>query len=83
MSENERIPHPGEMEMCLCGRCASAYYNMEDHRIKRVDMLQVEKDVCTMCGYRTGFDFYVWPVSSVQKKKNKPICTFAEVAENE
>jgi hypothetical protein len=79
----ERIPHPGEMELCLCHRCASAYYNMPDHRIERVDFLQVEKDTCTICGYRMGFDFYVWPVSSVQKRKNASVRTFVGGEGNE
>ena len=79
----ERIPHPGEMELCLCHRCASAYYNMPDHRIERVDFLQVEKDTCTICGYRMVFDFYVWPVSSMQKRKNASVRTFVGGEGNE
>jgi len=70
----ERKPHPGEMELCLCAVCASIYYNMPDRRIKRVDMTQTVKDVCTICGHRRDYDFYVWPVSNVRKK----IRTFAK-----
>ena len=81
--KNERVPHAGEMELCLCHRCASAYYNMPDHRIERVDFLQVEKDTCTMCGYRLGYDFYVWPVSNVQKNKISRVRTFVGGANNE
>ena len=79
----ERKPHPGEMELCLCSSCASTYYNMPDRRIKRVDMLQMDKDICTLCGYRRGYDFYVWPVSNVQKKRNVQIHTFVKGARNE
>ena len=78
-----RVPHPGEMELCLCANCASTYYNMPDRRIVRVDMLQMDKDVCTICGYRRGYDFYVWPASNVRKKKNVQIHTFAKGDRNE
>lgn len=80
--ENRRIP-ADRMEICLCAGCASTYYNMPDRRIVRVDMLQTDKDVCTLCGYRRGYDFYVWPVPSVRKKRKVQIGTFVKGARNE
>ena len=77
----KRIPHAGEIELCLlclCGRCASTYYSMNDHGITRVDINQTEKDVCTLCGYRLGYDFYVWPKSNVEKETPARIRTFVE-----
>ena len=82
-TNNEHRPHPGEIEICLCHRCASTYYNMKDRRIQRVDFLQVEKDFCTLCGYRRGYDFYVWPVSKVQKQNDAAVRTFVGGTENE
>lgn len=79
----DRKPNKGEMELCLCHRCASSYYLMPDRRIQRVDFLQVEKDICTICGYRRGYDYYVWPVSNVQKRNNALARTFGGGAENE
>jgi hypothetical protein len=56
---------------------------MKDRRIQRVDFLQVEKDFCTLCGYRRGYDFYVWPVSKVQKQNDAAVRTFVGGTENE
>ena len=74
----KRIPHVGDIELCLCGRCASTYYGMNDHGIARVDINQIEKDVCTLCGYRLGYDYYVWPKSNVEKTASARIRTFVE-----
>ena len=56
-----------EMMLCLCNRCASDFYSMRNYRIKRVDMLQTDKDTCTFCSYRRGYDFYVWAVPRAQR----------------
>ena len=71
-----------KMELCLCSRCASDFYNMDNYRIKRVDMLQTEKDTCTFCSYRRGYDFYVWPVSNARKPQRKDSCTEKKGAGN-
>lgn len=76
--KNTRTPHPGEIELCLCHRCASAYYSIPNRRISRVNMQQTQKDLCSLCAYRMGYDFYVWPVSKVPQKQNVRIRTFAE-----
>lgn len=47
-------------EMCLCGVCASAFYNLPDHIIRRVDKKQKYKDRCNLCGVRTGFDYLIY-----------------------
>lgn len=79
----ERTPHYGEMELCLCSICASGYYNMPDRRIERVDMFQTDKDVCTLCNYRLGYDFYVWPIASVRIGKKHSNRIIEKVAEDE
>ena len=48
------------MELCLCGRCAGAFYNLEDHIIRRVDYDQYFKDKCDYCGQRYGYDYLVY-----------------------
>ena len=48
------------MELCLCSRCASQFYNSPDHYIKRADQFQIEKDLCTFCNHRNGYDFLVF-----------------------
>lgn len=39
------------MEICLCSRCASQFYNSPKHLIKRVDPFQTVKEPCTYCNY--------------------------------
>ena len=48
------------MELCLCSRCASQFYNSPNHFIKRVDPFQAEKEPCTYCNYRYGYDFLIF-----------------------
>ena len=48
------------MELCLCGRCAGAFYDLPDHIIRRVDPDQYYKDVCDYCGVRSGYDYLVF-----------------------
>lgn len=68
--DENRKPHDGEMEMCLCSRCASTFYEMPDHGIKRVYKFQFESEPCSICNCHQGYDFYVWPVSSVKNTKS-------------
>ena len=48
------------MELCLCGRCANAFYNLPDHIIRRVDFDQYFKDKCDYCSERLGYDYQVY-----------------------
>ena len=48
------------MEICLCSRCASQFYNSPNHYIKRVDPYQTVKEPCTYCNYRYGYDFLIF-----------------------
>lgn len=45
------------VHLCLCGTCASFFYNSKEHRIYRVDMLQVITEECFFCRDRRGYDF--------------------------
>ena len=53
-----------EMFLCLCPTCASQFYNSPDHIIRRVNPLQVEKEYCTYCDVRKGYDYRI-----IHKKK--------------
>ncbi len=68
--DKNRKPHPGEIELCLCSRCASAFYAMSDHGIERVHKFQFENEPCSICNHQIGYDFYVWPVSNVKGVKS-------------
>ena len=51
------------MEICLCPRCASQFYNSRQHFIKRADYYQINKEPCTYCNSRNGFDFLIFDPS--------------------
>ena len=44
-------------ELCLCSNCASVFFHSPNHRITRVDSLQVIKDTCDCCRTGRGYDF--------------------------
>lgn len=45
---------------CLCGKCASSYYNERNPRIRRADMDQYVTDTCDRCGCRHGYDYVIF-----------------------
>lgn len=51
-------------EICLCNSCASVFFHSPNHRISRVDPIQVIKDTCDCCRVRRGYDFYLCKKSS-------------------
>lgn len=52
--------------MCLCPACANNFYGTGSYYLRRVHPGRVEKDICTYCGQRPGFDYEV-----VKKKERK------------
>lgn len=50
-------PPPSKNILCLCQACAKNFYGSGAYYLRRVDLLQVEKHVCTYCGQRRGFDY--------------------------
>ena len=52
--------------MCLCPACANTFYGTGSYYLRRVHPGRVEKDICTYCGQRPGFDYEV-----VKKKERK------------
>lgn len=41
----------------LCGECANFFYNSKEHRIYRVDMLQVITDECFFCRRKGAYEY--------------------------
>ena len=72
-----------EMEICLCSACASAFYDIPTYRIKRKYPYQTEKDLCTYCNSRFGYDFLISKRANVQKPRKHVIRTLESGAENE
>ena len=52
--------------LCLCSKCASFFYNSKEHRIYRVDMLQVITDECFFC---RSIRAYAYILEDLPKKK--------------
>ena len=50
-------PEPQKLTLCLCGTCANNFYGTGAFVLKRVNPDAVEKDTCTYCGQRRGYDY--------------------------
>ena len=50
---------PENLIMCLCPACANNFYGTGSYYLRRVHPDRVEKDICTYCGQRPGFDYEV------------------------
>lgn len=56
------------LELTLCNACASSFSVSKSHYVRRVDLYQVEKEPCTICNVRRGFDYYVFRKSQKKEK---------------
>lgn len=54
-------PVPNRLQLCLCRTCADNFYSTGAYILRRLDKGQTEKDVCTYCSQRMGFDYEVIP----------------------
>ena len=72
-----------QMELSLCAACANGFYSIPTYRIMRKDPYQVDKEPCTYCGIRLGYDFLISQKSNVQKREKRRIRTLERRAENE
>ncbi len=50
---------PKKLVLCLCSTCANNFYNSGAFSLRRVNPAQTEKDICTYCNSRKGFDYEV------------------------
>lgn len=48
------------LTMTLCPSCADAFCWDGEHTLKRVDPISPEKDLCTFCGQRYGYEYRVF-----------------------
>lgn len=71
------IKKSDDLEMCLCPACANAFYETNAYKLIRVDRFQIEKDTCTYCNVRQGYDYIIRKrKSNVSNKSNHGSCTF-------
>ena len=50
---------PENLIMSLCPTCANNFYGTGSYFLRRVNTDSSEKDICTYCGQRRGFDYEV------------------------
>lgn len=50
---------PKRTLMCLCGRCRQNVFSAPNVRLRRVNPMQIEMDLCTFCGQNRGYDYWV------------------------
>lgn len=48
---------PKKLILCLCRTCTDNFYGSGAFALRRVDSEQIEKDTCTYCNHRKGFDY--------------------------
>lgn len=47
--------------VCLCHKCRQQFRDAGGYRLKRVVIPQENKEVCTYCQSRYGYDYYLVP----------------------
>ena len=52
---------PEPIMITLCARCVSQFYSANRYQMRRVDFYQINKDECTFCGCRRGYDYLLYP----------------------
>ena len=52
---------PNKLIICLCRTCAENLYGSGAFVLRRVNPEQTEKDTCTYCNSRKGFDYEIIP----------------------
>lgn len=50
---------PKNLIMCLCPACANNFYGTGSYYLRRVNLKQVQRDVCTYCGQNIGYYYEV------------------------
>lgn len=49
------------LKLSLCKNCAQAFYDLENHVIKRSDKRQIVKEPCAICGFtHTGYEYLIF-----------------------
>lgn len=55
---------PKALTLCLCSSCVRQFYNSPYHVVRRIDPLQQNRDTCTYCEFRQGYDYRI-----IERKK--------------
>ena len=52
---------PNALVMRLCRTCAESFRSVGNSSLRRIDPYQVERDTCTYCNRRLGYDYELIP----------------------
>lgn len=52
---------PNKLTLCLCSACAENFYGSGAYFLRRLNPIEVEKELCTYCNQRVGFDYEITP----------------------
>ncbi|MGM9603072.1 MAG: type II toxin-antitoxin system PemK/MazF family toxin [Faecousia sp.] len=50
---------PAKLTLCLCSTCAENFYGSGAYILRRLNPIEVDKDMCTYCSQRVGFDYEI------------------------
>ena len=67
MSNKNLLP---DLELTLCSKCASIYYNDKRCFIQRADLTQIIHEDCMLCSNPHGFDFNIWNKSTLRSEES-------------
>lgn len=59
-----------DLELSLCPKCASVYYNDRNYYIERTDYTQTIYEECMMCKNPHGLDFNIWVKPTLRCEKS-------------
>ena len=60
----------------LCPVCLHAFQNVRKANLRRADIRQQTKDVCTYCQTRYGFDYYIQPAAAHRDGTRRKVRTY-------
>ena len=61
----------------LCPVCLYSFRNARKSFLRRADVFQQTKDVCTYCQTRYGFDYYIQPTAAHRNTTHQKVRTYA------
>ena len=62
--------------MTLCPVCLHSFQDAKKAFLRRADVHQQTKDVCTYCQTRYGFDYYVQPAAAHRNTAHRKVRTY-------
>ena len=62
--------------MTLCPVCLHSFQDARKSFLRRADVHQQTKDVCTYCQTRYGFDYYVQPAAAHRDTTRRKVRTY-------